>query len=60
MPEVTEKAKSPEAVAAPAIPSKKKAPGLQFRRLFTKPGVSPYDEIEWELRLVRSPMPRAT
>jgi ribonucleoside-diphosphate reductase alpha chain len=29
---------------------KKKAPGLSFRRLFTKPGVSPYDEVEWELR----------
>jgi ribonucleoside-diphosphate reductase alpha chain len=29
---------------------KKKAPGLAFRRLFTKPGVSPYDEVEWELR----------
>src|SRR6202522_3228735 len=29
---------------------KAKAPGLTFRRLFTKPGVSPYDEIEWELR----------
>src|SRR5215467_14948005 len=29
---------------------KKKAPGLSFRRLFTKPGISPYDEIEWELR----------
>ena len=27
-----------------------KAPGLIFRRLFTKPGISPYDEIEWELR----------
>src|SRR5947209_5777192 len=26
------------------------APGLTFRRLFTKPGVSPYDEIEWEKR----------
>jgi ribonucleoside-diphosphate reductase alpha chain len=35
--------------AAPAAP-KKKAPGLSFRRLFTKPGVSPYDEVEWELR----------
>ncbi len=53
MPEVTEKTKSSEAVAAPAVPSKKKAPGLQFRRLFTKPGVSPYDEIEWELRLAQ-------
>jgi ribonucleoside-diphosphate reductase alpha chain len=29
---------------------KKNAPGLSFRRLFTKPGVSPYDEIEWDLR----------
>src|SRR2546430_17013515 len=28
----------------------KKASGLTFRRFFTKPGVSPYDEIEWELR----------
>ena len=34
-----------------ATPSeKKKAHGLTFRRLFTKPGVHPYDEIEWELR----------
>jgi ribonucleoside-diphosphate reductase alpha chain len=34
-----------------ATPStKKKATGLTFRRLFTKPGVNPYDEIEWELR----------
>jgi ribonucleoside-diphosphate reductase alpha chain len=28
----------------------KKAPGLTFRRFFTKPGVSPYDEVEWERR----------
>jgi ribonucleoside-diphosphate reductase alpha chain len=54
MPEVTEKKKSPESVAAPAVPPvTKKAPGLQFRRLFTKPGVSPYDEIEWELRVAQ-------
>jgi ribonucleoside-diphosphate reductase alpha chain len=53
MPEITEK-KSPESVAAPATPPiKKKALGLQFRRLFTKPGVSPYDEIEWELRIAQ-------
>src|SRR5215831_11596596 len=50
MPEVTEKTKSPEAGAAPVIPSKKKASGLEFRRLFTKAGVNPYDEIEWEKR----------
>jgi ribonucleoside-diphosphate reductase alpha chain len=36
--------------AAPATPAKKKALGLTFRRLFTKPGVSPYDEVEWDLR----------
>src|SRR6476469_3139497 len=33
-----------------AATTKKKAPGLTFRRHFTKPGVSPYDEVEWELR----------
>jgi ribonucleoside-diphosphate reductase alpha chain len=32
---------------------RKKAPGLTFRRLFTKPGVSPYSEVEWELRLAQ-------
>jgi ribonucleoside-diphosphate reductase alpha chain len=32
-----------------AVP-KKKAPGLSFRRLFTAPGVSPYDGVDWELR----------
>ncbi len=30
--------------------TKKTAPGLAFRRFFTKPGVSPYNEVEWELR----------
>jgi ribonucleoside-diphosphate reductase alpha chain len=41
-----------ETKAAAPSPStlKKKAPGLSFHRLFTKPGVSPYDEVEWELR----------
>src|SRR5690348_11010684 len=28
----------------------KKAPGLTFKRFFTTAGVSPYDEMEWELR----------
>src|ERR1700740_1322746 len=36
--------------AAPSTPARKKAPGLSFRRLFTAPGVSPYDGVEWELR----------
>jgi ribonucleoside-diphosphate reductase alpha chain len=31
----------------------RKALGLAFRRFFTKPGVSPYDEVEWELRLAQ-------
>jgi len=50
MPEVTEKInKSTDAAATPAT-NAKKATGLSFRRLFTKPGVSPYNEVEWELR----------
>src|ERR1039457_4468736 len=32
---------------------KKRAPGMTFKRFFTKAGVSPYDEIEWELRLAQ-------
>jgi ribonucleoside-diphosphate reductase alpha chain len=40
-------------IAAPSTPTKKKAPGLSFRRFFTKPGVSPYDEVEWDLRLAQ-------
>jgi ribonucleoside-diphosphate reductase alpha chain len=40
-----------QTTAAPAAPAnKKKAPGLSFRRLFTKPGVSAYDEVEWDFR----------
>jgi len=50
MPEITEK-RAPNAVetTATAIPTRKST-GLTFRRLFTKPDVSPYDEIEWERR----------
>ena len=39
--------------AAPSVPAKKKSSGLSFRRLFTKPGVSPYNEVEWDLRLAQ-------
>jgi ribonucleoside-diphosphate reductase alpha chain len=28
----------------------KKTEGLRFRRVFSKPGVSPYDEVQWERR----------
>jgi ribonucleoside-diphosphate reductase alpha chain len=41
------------ATAPVPIPAKKKVTGLSFRRFFTKLGVSPYDEIEWELRLAQ-------
>jgi len=47
MPEVHDQIKA-QRVASPA--NNKKTPGLTFRRFFTKPGVSPYSEVEWELR----------
>src|SRR5437764_2954779 len=34
-------------------PKPNKTSGLSFRRFFTKAGVSPYDEVEWELRLAQ-------
>jgi ribonucleoside-diphosphate reductase alpha chain len=46
MPDVREQVKTQSATSD----TKKKASGLSFRRFFTKPGVSPYGEIEWELR----------
>src|SRR5579884_2621184 len=36
--------------SAVSTPGTKKAPGLQFRRYFTKQGTSPYDQFQWELR----------
>jgi ribonucleoside-diphosphate reductase alpha chain len=33
-----------------APPFTSRAPGLAFDRHFTRPGISPYDEIVWELR----------
>jgi ribonucleoside-diphosphate reductase alpha chain len=47
---VTETTPAAPANTTPNQSQKKKSPGLSFRRLFTKAGVSPYDEIEWELR----------
>src|SRR6202044_4225777 len=50
MPEV----KTVDSTTSPvSAPSKKIASGLSFRRLFTKLGVSPYDEVEWDLRLAQ-------
>src|SRR6202167_686206 len=51
MPEVRDQIKTQSSASTNnAVNKKTKAPGLTFRRLFTKPGVSPYNEIEWELR----------
>jgi ribonucleoside-diphosphate reductase alpha chain len=56
MPEVKDKDQTKTQSAAGATnnvsttTNKKKAPGLTFRRLFTKPGVSPYNDVEWEFR----------
>jgi ribonucleoside-diphosphate reductase alpha chain len=51
MAEVREKgAPTQTASVAGTATTARKAPGLTFRRLFTKPGVSPYDEVEWERR----------
>jgi ribonucleoside-diphosphate reductase alpha chain len=36
--------------AAPTSSTPKKTQGLTFRRFFTKAGISPYDEVEWEKR----------
>jgi len=50
MPEVRDQIKAQSAASNMAVNKKTKAQGLTFRRLFTKPGVSPYSEVEWELR----------
>jgi len=35
---------------AASYPTNSRTPGLTFDRHFTKPGISPYDEVVWELR----------
>jgi ribonucleoside-diphosphate reductase alpha chain len=52
MPEVKTTVSAAPPVATPVTPNKT-APGLSFHRFFTKPGVSPYDELEWDLRLAQ-------
>src|SRR5437660_10247655 len=49
MPQVRDQINAQSAASNTAV-NKKKAQGLTFRRFFTKPGVSPYSEVEWELR----------
>jgi ribonucleoside-diphosphate reductase alpha chain len=50
MPEVRDQINTQSAASNTAVNKKTKAAGLTFRRFFTKPGVSPYNEVEWELR----------
>ncbi|HUQ49589.1 MAG TPA: vitamin B12-dependent ribonucleotide reductase [Terriglobales bacterium] len=38
------------ATSTPSSPARRKAPGLTFKRMFTKPTQSAYDQVEWELR----------
>jgi len=51
MAEIINTTSTTAASAATTASNKKKAAvGLSFKRFFTQPGVSPYDELEWELR----------
>jgi ribonucleoside-diphosphate reductase alpha chain len=50
MPELKTVNQSATPTTAAQTQAKKKAPGLSFRRFFTKPDVSAYDEVEWDLR----------
>jgi ribonucleoside-diphosphate reductase alpha chain len=45
-------ANSQTETTTPSVPSRPagRAPGLSFSRHFTRPGISPFDEITWELR----------
>jgi len=50
---VTETTSAAASSAPVSAATGKKSSGLAFRRLFTKPGVSPYAEVDWELRLAQ-------
>ena len=47
---------TPSGTTDPQVRAKKSvekvpvAPGLEFSRYFTLPGVDPFDEVEWEIR----------
>src|ERR1700727_1508690 len=40
-------------ITANSLAPKKHFPALAFRRFFTKPTVSPYDDVEWDFRLAQ-------
>src|SRR5579862_3134459 len=51
MAEATKKiTSSPASQAAPAKQAASQTAALKFERFFSKPGVSPYDEVQWERR----------
>ncbi len=41
---------SEEGPRPPAVPSRGRAPGIGFRRHFTRPDVHPFDAVTWEIR----------
>ena len=49
----TTAAAAPTSAPATTTNKKRAAAGLTFKRYFTQAGVSPYDEVEWELRLAQ-------
>ena len=49
---------STEALARPSAPTAPIAPGLEYDRFFTREGMDPFDEVDWELRSASSPTRR--
>ena len=41
---------STDALGRPAASLATTAPGLEYERFFTREGIDPFDEIEWDLR----------
>jgi ribonucleoside-diphosphate reductase alpha chain len=41
---------STDALGRPAAPLAATAPGLEYERFFTREGIDPFDEIEWDVR----------
>jgi ribonucleoside-diphosphate reductase alpha chain len=41
---------STEALARPSAPVASNATGLEYERFFTREGIDPFDEIEWDIR----------
>src|SRR5438552_6345230 len=50
VPPVNTATQNPASVLPTQKAERKRSPGLQFRRFFTNLSVSPYDEVQWELR----------